>query len=90
MRRTDHAEFTASPCHRDGRVRWPALECRTRARQADRRRTPAPRAVRPTWAARATNAYDALQIHLYEGTDSHKPLPGANPRQATDQENSYL
>lgn len=43
-----------------------------------------------TWADRATSAYRALQDHLYEGPDHHGLYLEHTPRQATDQEHSYL
>ncbi|MFJ8787976.1 hypothetical protein [Streptomyces sp. NPDC102462] len=42
------------------------------------------------WADRATNAYDALQTHRYEGADQHGLYLERTPRQATDREHSYL
>lgn len=50
-----------------------------------------PHHVSPTvWADRATNAYNALQTHLYEGADQHGLYLERTPRQATDREHSYL
>ncbi|GLY74088.1 glycoside hydrolase family 76 protein [Actinoallomurus iriomotensis] len=50
--------------------------------------------VRPTsaalWADRATNAYDALQAHLYQGPGDHGLYLERTPRQSTDPEHSYL
>ncbi|WP_328437061.1 glycoside hydrolase family 76 protein [Streptomyces sp. NBC_00444] len=42
------------------------------------------------WADRATDAYDALQTHLYEGADHHGLYLERTPRQPTDREHSYL
>ncbi|MGW0350727.1 glycoside hydrolase family 76 protein [Streptomyces anthocyanicus] len=43
-----------------------------------------------TWADRATGTYRALQKHLYEGPGDHGLYLEHTPRQATDQEHSYL
>ncbi|WP_329130566.1 glycoside hydrolase family 76 protein [Streptomyces sp. NBC_00670] len=43
-----------------------------------------------TWADRATGAYRALQNHLYEGSDHHGLYLEHTPRQAGDQEHSFL
>jgi uncharacterized protein YyaL (SSP411 family) len=43
-----------------------------------------------TWADRATGAYRALQDHLYEGSDHHGLYLEHTPRQAGDQEHSFL
>ncbi|MFF3485458.1 glycoside hydrolase family 76 protein [Streptomyces sp. NPDC002701] len=42
------------------------------------------------WAERATDAYEALQTHLYEGTDDHGLYLEHTPRQAADPAHSYL
>jgi rhamnogalacturonyl hydrolase YesR len=42
------------------------------------------------WADRATDAYDALQTHLYEGADQHGLYLEHTPRQAADPAHSYL
>ncbi|GAA2331259.1 glycoside hydrolase family 76 protein [Streptomyces kunmingensis] len=42
------------------------------------------------WADRATQAYDALQTHLYEGADHHGLYLEHTPRQDTDLEHSFL
>jgi hypothetical protein len=50
-----------------------------------------PHPVSPTaWADRATDAYDALQAHLYQGQDQHGLYLERTPRQSTDPEHSYL
>lgn len=43
-----------------------------------------------TWAGRATDAYRALQRHLYEGPDHHGLYLEHTPRQAGDPAHSYL
>ncbi|WP_030377239.1 MULTISPECIES: glycoside hydrolase family 76 protein [unclassified Streptomyces] len=43
-----------------------------------------------TWADRATGAYRALQDHLYEGPSRHGLYLEHTPRQAGDQEHSFL
>ncbi|WP_367123875.1 glycoside hydrolase family 76 protein [Streptomyces phytohabitans] len=56
------------------------------ARGADR-----PRPVSSgAWADRATDAYRALQQHLYEGADQHGLYLEHTPRQAADPEHSFL
>src|SRR3954463_1698948 len=42
------------------------------------------------WTGRATDAYRALQTHLYQGADDHGLYLERTPRQATDPEHSYL
>ncbi|MFE7031446.1 glycoside hydrolase family 76 protein [Streptomyces sp. NPDC057621] len=42
------------------------------------------------WADRATDAYRALQTHLYEGKDQHGLYLEHTPRQAADPAHSYL
>ncbi|MGQ4475294.1 glycoside hydrolase family 76 protein [Streptomyces sp. SAS_276] len=50
-----------------------------------------PHPVSPaTWADRATEAYDALQTHLYQGEDQHGLYLERTPRQASDPDHSYL
>ncbi|MEU5518084.1 glycoside hydrolase family 76 protein [Streptomyces griseoaurantiacus] len=43
-----------------------------------------------TWADRATDAYRALQDHLYEGSGRHGLYLEHTPRQAGDREHSFL
>jgi hypothetical protein len=50
-----------------------------------------PRPTTPaTWAARAENAYDALQKNLYQGPAEHGLYAEQTPQAATDNPHSYL